>query len=138
MSAIFTPGGIGIDLPGHADQGDAGLVGGGNDLISMLVHSDKTKDMINDPMTYLGNILLLIIGGNDTTRNTMTGSVYGLHKFPENFEKLKADPSLIEKFVPEVIRWQTPLAYMRRTATKDTVLNGKEIKKDGAGAFLVK
>ena len=82
------------------------------------------------PMEQLGNLLLLIVGGNDTTRNTMSGSVYGLHKFPEQFDKLKADPSLIEKFVPEVIRWQTPLSYMRRTATKDTELNGKQIKKD--------
>ena len=100
----------------------------GFDLVTMLVNGEHTKDM--SAFEHLGNLLLLIVGGNDTTRNTMTGSVYGLHKFPENFEKLKADPSLIEKFVPEVIRWQTPLAYMRRTATKDTVLNGKEIKKD--------
>ncbi|MEK9999111.1 MAG: cytochrome P450 [Acidimicrobiaceae bacterium] len=100
----------------------------GFDLVTMLANGEHTKDM--SAFEHLGNLLLLIVGGNDTTRNTMTGSVYGLHKFPENFEKLKADPSLIEKFVPEVIRWQTPLAYMRRTATKDTVLNGKEIKKD--------
>jgi len=100
----------------------------GFDLVTMLANGEHTKDM--SAFEHLGNLLLLIVGGNDTTRNTMTGSVDGLHKFPENFEKLKADPSLIEKFVPEVIRWQTPLAYMRRTATKDTVLNGKEIKKD--------
>ena len=100
----------------------------GFDLVTMLANGEHTKDM--SAFEHLGNLLLLIVGGNDTTRNTMTGSVYGLHKFPENFEKLKADPPLIEKFVPEVIRWQTPLAYMRRTATKDTVLNGKEIKKD--------
>ncbi|MAL66407.1 MAG: cytochrome P450 [Acidimicrobiaceae bacterium] len=100
----------------------------GFDLVTMLANGEHTKDM--SAFEHLGNLLLLIVGGNDTTRNTMTGSVYGLHKFPENFEKLKADPSLIEKFVPEVIRWQTPLAYMRRTATKDTVLNGKVIKKD--------
>lgn len=102
--------------------------GDGYDLVTMLANGEHTKDM--SAFEHLGNLLLLIVGGNDTTRNTMTGSVYGLHKFPENFEKLKADPSLIEKFVPEVIRWQTPLSYMRRTATKDTVLNGKEIKKD--------
>ena len=100
----------------------------GFDLVTMLANGEHTKDM--SAFEHLGNLLLLIVGGNDTTRNTMTGSVYGLHKFPENFEKLKADPSLIEKFVPEVIRWQTPLAHMRRTATKDTVLNGKEIRKD--------
>ncbi len=102
--------------------------GDGFDLVTMLANGEHTKDM--SAFEHLGNLLLLIVGGNDTTRNTMTGSVYGLHKFPEQFEKLKADRSLIEKFVPEVIRWQTPLSYMRRTATRDTVLNGKEIKKD--------
>ena len=112
-----------FEKPWDERRGQAGF-----DLVTMLANGEHTKDM--SAFEHLGNLLLLIVGGNDTTRNTMTGSVYGLHKFPENFEKLKADPSLIEKFVPEVIRWQTPLAYMRRTATKDTVLNGKEIKKD--------
>ncbi|NDH87128.1 MAG: cytochrome P450 [Actinobacteria bacterium] len=100
----------------------------GFDLVTMLANGEHTKDM--SAFEHLGNLLLLIVGGNDTTRNTMTGSVYGLNKFPDQFAKLKADPGLIPSFVPEVIRWQTPLAYMRRTATKDTVLNGKEIKKD--------
>ena len=82
------------------------------------------------PMEQLGNLLLLIVGGNDTTRNTMSGSVYGLNQFPDQFAKLKADPGLIPQFVPEVIRWQTPLSYMRRTATRDTELGGKQIKKN--------
>jgi len=89
---------------------------------------EDTKDMT--PFEQLGNLLLLIVGGNDTTRNTMTGSVYGLNKFPEQFDKLKADPGLIPQFVTEVIRWQTPLSYMRRTATRDTELGGKQIKKN--------
>ncbi len=101
--------------------------GDGFDLVTMLANGEDTKHM--SPMEQLGNLLLLIVGGNDTTRNTMTGSVYGLNKFPDQFEKLKANPDLIAGLVPEVIRWQTPLSYMRRTATKDTVLGGKEIKK---------
>ncbi len=99
----------------------------GFDLVSMLANGEATKDI--PPTQQLGNLLLLIVGGNDTTRNTMTGSVYGLNKFPDQYEKLMADPSLISNFVPEVIRWQTPLSYMRRTATKDTELGGKQIKK---------
>ena len=99
----------------------------GFDLVSMLANGEATKDI---PMVeQLGNLLLLIVGGNDTTRNTMTGSVYGLNKFPDQYEKLLANPDLISNFVPEVIRWQTPLAYMRRTANHDTELGGKQIKK---------
>jgi len=102
--------------------------GDGFDLVTMLANGEDTKDMT--PFEQLGNLLLLIVGGNDTTRNTMTGSVYGLNKFPEQFDKLKADPGLIPQFVTEVIRWQTPLSYMRRTATRDTELGGKQIKKN--------
>ena len=99
----------------------------GNDLVSMLVHGEATKDM--EPMEYLGNTILLIVGGNDTTRNSMTGSVYSLNKFADQFEILKNNPALIPNMVSEVIRWQTPLAHMRRTATRDVELGGKQIKK---------
>ncbi len=100
----------------------------GGDLVSMLAHGEATKDM--PAAEHLGNVLLLIVGGNDTTRNTMTGSVYGLNKFPEQYDKLIADPDLIPKMVPEIIRWQTPLSYMRRTATRDCEIRGKQIRKD--------
>ncbi len=99
----------------------------GNDLISMLAHGQATKDMT--PMEHLGNLLLLIVGGNDTTRNSMSGSVYALNKFPEQYAKLTADPGLIPQFVAELIRWQTPLSYMRRTANEDCEVGGKQIKK---------
>ena len=100
----------------------------GDDLVSMLAHGEDTKNM--EPMEFLGNLILLIVGGNDTTRNTMSGSVYALNKFPEQYDKLIANPALIPKMVAEVIRWQTPLAYMRRTANNDCVIGGKNIKKD--------
>ena len=97
------------------------------DLISMLAHSDATRNM--GPMEYLGNITLLIVGGNDTTRNTITGSVLALNRNPEQYEKLRAHPELIPSMVSETIRWQTPLAHMRRTATRDIELGGKQIRK---------
>jgi cytochrome P450 len=97
------------------------------DLISMLAHGEATRDM--DRMEYLGNLILLIVGGNDTTRNTITGSVLALHQNPEQDRKLRENPELIPSMVSETIRWQTPLAYMRRRATRDFELGGKTIKE---------
>ncbi|WP_337188192.1 cytochrome P450 [Phenylobacterium sp.] len=99
----------------------------GNDLISMLAHSDVTRNMT--PEEFLGTILLLVVGGNDTTRNSITGSVVALNDFPEQYDKLLADPALLASMVPEVIRWQTPIAYMRRTALADVEMHGKTIRK---------
>jgi cytochrome P450 len=98
------------------------------DLISMLAHGESTKDMITRPMEYLGNLILLIVGGNDTTRNSITGGVLALNQNPDQYQKLRDDPGLIPNMVPEIIRWQTPLAHMRRVALEDTELGGKQIK----------
>jgi cytochrome P450 len=100
----------------------------GNDLVSMLAHGGSTRDMVNRPMEYLGNLILLIVGGNDTTRNSLTGGVLALNQFPDQYDKLRAHPELIPNMVAEIIRWQTPLAHMRRRALVDTELGGKTIK----------
>jgi len=97
------------------------------DLISMLAHGEATREMAIED--YHGNVVLLIIGGNDTTRNTISGSVYALNKNPEQYDKLRANPSLISSMVSETIRWQTPLAHMSRTATRDVEIGGKTIRK---------
>ena len=99
------------------------------DLLSMLKRDPNTADLPERPMEFLGNILLLIVGGNDTTRNSATGGVLALNQFPKEYDKLRENPRLIPSMVSEIIRWQTPLAHMRRLATQDIELNGQQIKK---------
>lgn len=98
-----------------------------NDFISMLAHGEATKDMA--PEEYLGNLVLLIVGGNDTTRNSMTGGVLALNENPGEYAKLRNNPSVIPNMVSEIIRWQTPLAHMRRIANRDYEINGQTIKQ---------
>jgi cytochrome P450 len=99
----------------------------GFDLISMMAHSEATANM--PPREFIGNIALLIVGGNDTTRNSMTGALLAFADHPGEYEKLRADHSLIKTLVPEIIRYQTPVIHMRRTALKDTELSGHKISK---------
>ncbi len=96
------------------------------DLLSMLAHGEATRDM--PPREFMGNLVLLIVGGNDTTRNSMTGGLMALNQFPEQYRKLRANPGLVDSAVSEIIRWQTPVIHMRRTATRDAELGGKQIK----------
>jgi cytochrome P450 len=97
------------------------------DLISMLAHHPATRDMT--PLNFMGNLVLLIVGGNDTTRNSMTGGLLALSQNPAEWAKLRANPALVDPMVSEIIRWQTPLAHMRRTATRDAELGGQTIRE---------
>ena len=93
----------------------------------MLAHGESTRNM--DRKEFLGNLILLIVGGNDTTRNSISGGVLALNQNPSEWKKLKANPGLVPNMVSEIIRWQTPLAHMRRTALADAELDGKKIRK---------
>jgi cytochrome P450 len=99
----------------------------GNDLISMLAHGPATRNM--EPREYFGNVVLLTVGGNDTTRNTISGSILALNQNPDQYRKLRENPELIPSMVSETIRWQTPLAHMRRNAKQDIVFQGKKIRE---------
>ena len=96
------------------------------DLVSMMAHAEATRHM--QPMEYLGNLVLLIVGGNDTTRNSLTGGLLALSQNPDEYRKLRDNPALIASMVPEIIRWQTPAAHMRRTATADIEFGGQHIR----------
>jgi len=97
------------------------------DLISMMVHSQAMGDM--PPLERMGNLILLIVGGNDTTRNSMSGAIEAFNLYPDQWAKLSADPKLATNAASEVIRWQTPLAHMRRSCTEDTEFEGHKIAK---------
>jgi cytochrome P450 len=96
------------------------------DLLSMLAHGAATREMPQHE--FMGNLALLIVGGNDTTRNSMTGGLLALNEFPNEYRKLYANPRLVESAVPEIIRYVTPVIHMRRTTTQDTELGGLQIR----------
>jgi cytochrome P450 len=96
------------------------------DLISMMAHGPETRDM--PEREFVGNLGLLIVGGNDTTRNSMSGGLLALSENPEQFAKLKANPALVPSLVAETIRYQTPVIHMRRTAARDAELAGRKIR----------
>ena len=100
--------------------------GHGVDFVSMIANGPDMQDL--EDLEYLGTLILLIVGGNDTTRNSISGGVLALNENPAEYDKLRANPDVIPNMVSEIIRWQTPLAHMRRTAIKDAELGGKQIK----------
>jgi cytochrome P450 len=97
------------------------------DLISMLAHAPSMQDLT--PTDFLGMLVLLIVGGNDTTRSSMSGGALAQHRFPGEFAKAKANRELLATMIPEIVRWQTPIAHMRRTALEDLEFRGQQIRK---------
>jgi cytochrome P450 len=98
----------------------------GDDLLSRMVHSAAMGNLT--PMERIANIALLIVAGNDTTRNSMSGFIEACARYPDQLEKLRADPSLIPNATQEIIRWQTPVTHMRRTCKADVMLGGQQLR----------
>ena len=101
---------------------------GGTDLLSLLAADPATRKE-GQMFGYMGNVVLLTVAGSDTTRHSITGALMAFQDYPDAYDRLRADPSLLDSAVPEIIRWQSPVAHMRRTALQDAELGGKAIKK---------
>jgi cytochrome P450 len=97
------------------------------DFLSLMAHHPDTRELIHAPLDLLGNVLLLIVGGNDTTRNSISGGLLALNEHPDQYDRLRADPGLVPNMVHEIIRWQTPVLHMRRTALAEAEIGGKTI-----------
>jgi cytochrome P450 len=96
------------------------------DVISIMAHGEATSKMTL--RQRMGILVLFLVGGNDTTRNSMSGGLLGLSRFPDEWRKLREQPELVPSAISEFVRWQTPVIHMRRTALEDAEIGGKPIK----------
>jgi cytochrome P450 len=96
------------------------------DVISIMAHGEATRRMTL--RQRMGILVLFLVGGNDTTRNSMSGGLLGISRFPEQFQKLREHPELVTSAISEFVRWQTPVIHMRRTAVADAEIGGRQIK----------
>jgi cytochrome P450 len=105
----------------------------GDDVISLLAGIELDGDRLsNEELRMFLNQLL--VAGNETTRNTISGGLVAFAQNPDQWDRLRADRSLVNSAVEEILRWTTAVIYFIRTATKDTVLGGQKI---GAGEALL-
>ncbi len=122
MSAIMEMAGYGFALGEERKQSP------GEDLITMLVQPNADGEVMS-PQDYISAFVLLVVAGNETTRNSISGGVLALSQFPDQKQKLIDDPALLTSAVTEIIRWVSPVIYMRRTAKQDAEIGSQEIKK---------
>lgn len=99
----------------------------GPDLISMLIHPDADGEVMSKER-YLGTFILLVAAGNETTRNSISGGLITLARFPEQRQRLADNPALYGTAAAEIIRYVSPIMHMRRTAIADSVVRGKTIR----------
>jgi cytochrome P450 len=98
------------------------------DVFSSLVHGEFRGEPLTRMMVQV-NFFLLIIAGNETTRNALSGGIQALCEHPEQFDRLRRDPSLLPQAIEEMLRWVTPVMQFRRTALRDTKVSDQEIRK---------
>jgi cholest-4-en-3-one 26-monooxygenase len=99
-----------------------------DDLTSILVHAEVDGERFDDA-TLVHETLLILIGGDETTRHVITGGLYQLLRDRRHWEALLADRSLLPGAVEEMLRWVSPIKNMARTATRDVELRGRQIRE---------
>lgn len=99
-----------------------------HDIVSKLVHAELDGEPLDWP-DLAAYYFVLVGAGNETTRNLITGTVLAFGDFPDEWDRLVADPSLLRPAIEEMLRWVTPIRAMRRTATKDVEWDGHTIRK---------
>lgn len=102
-----------------------------DDIISILANSTINGAPM-PPLELLSYFFLLVVAGNETTRNAASGGLLALIENPDQMAKLRADPSLVSSAVEEIVRWTTPVIQFCRTAVEDVELHGKQIRKGDA------
>jgi cytochrome P450 family 142 subfamily A polypeptide 1 len=117
-----------IEYAGYATavMDDRRKTGRSDDLIGTLVHAEIDGDHLDD-QSLIYESLLILIGGDETTRHVITGGMYELLRHPDQLEALRADRSLMTTAVEEMLRWVTPIKNMARTMTKDVELHGETL-----------
>lgn len=98
-----------------------------NDVTSIIANA-KVNGAALPTLELLSYLLVLVVAGNETTRNATTGGLLALIEHPDQFKRLKSDPGIIKTAVEEIVRWTSPVIQFARTATQDTVVRGQPIR----------
>jgi cholest-4-en-3-one 26-monooxygenase len=99
-----------------------------HDLVSVLLAAEVDGEKLSE-VEFDSFFLLLAVAGNETTRNLVSGGMLALMENPDQYARLVRDPSLLPTAIEEMLRWVSPVMYFRRTATRDTELNGQPIRE---------
>lgn len=99
-----------------------------DDIVSKLISPDEAGNVLSE-LEFDLFFMLLAVAGNETTRNAISGGMYAFTQHPDQWDRLKADPSLIPTAADEIVRWVSPVNLFRRTPTQDVEIGGVQIKR---------
>lgn len=102
--------------------------GNGQDLVSLVVNAEWEGQSLSD-LDVMFETMLVLVGGDETTRHVISGGVAALLQHPDQMDRLRADPALLPTAIEEMLRWSSPIRNMNRTATTDVEVNGHLIRE---------